>query len=148
MTDTNKVEPEDWRVALETCRDTAINSGAWESYKAVGEAFDAMEVSVASALAAEQLMVDVLRKQYQSAVFERDTLRTQLAEAQAEIEELRLKLSANTNRRDTLRWQRDFAQANAARYRNALVGLMACTLRADCPPDIYDAAEKALKGDV
>lgn len=40
------------------------------------------------------------------------------------------------------------AQADAARYRNALVGLMACTLRADCPPDIYDAAESALKGDV
>ena len=43
--------------------------------------------------------------------------------------------------------QRDAAQANAARYRNALVGLMACTLRADCPPDIYDAAESALRGE-
>jgi len=40
------------------------------------------------------------------------------------------------------------AQEEAARYRNALVGMMACTLRADCPADIYDAAEKALKGDV
>lgn len=68
---------------------------------------------------------------------------TALAEAQAELAEWQ-----HTNRIDALYRQLEAAQANAARYRNALVGMMACTLRADCPPDIYDAAEKALKGDV
>jgi len=46
------VKPECWRVSLETCKDTAIESGAWESYKAVGEAFTNMELVVDSALAA------------------------------------------------------------------------------------------------
>jgi len=38
------------------------------------------------------------------------------------------------------------AQEISARNRNALVGIMACTLRADFPADVYDTAEKALKG--
>jgi hypothetical protein len=63
-------------------------------------------------------------------------------------DEVVAKMVEYRNERDALRTQLAEAHANAARYRNALVGMMACTLRADCPTDIYDAAEKALKGDV
>jgi outer membrane murein-binding lipoprotein Lpp len=65
-----------------------------------------------------------------------------------EIEKVNAYIKQVEAERDTLRTQLAEAQAEAARYRSALVGMMACTLRADCPPDIYDAAEKALKGDV
>ena len=40
--------PDGWQEAFARCKETAIASGAWESYKAVGEAFNALETMLAA----------------------------------------------------------------------------------------------------
>ena len=149
MTDTNKVdvEPCAWMLPSGEGYDSAFRDHSTVTTCTGNPWTGWIPLVPASALAALKQQLDATSDAYNAMVpslqEQRDTLRTQLAEAQAELAEWQ-----HTNRIDALYRQLEAAQAEAARYRNALVGMMACTLRADVPADLHDAAEKALKGDV
>ena len=74
-----------------------------------------------------------------------------LVEKMIELEQVKLKaleLEMDVKHMKIMADEREALKEHNGKLRNALVGMMACTLRADVPADIYDAAEKALKGDV